>query len=194
MKSWCPFLPKRATTLSVDLDFADPCTTVVVRMDAMSSVLKKARINEANGDTVSSAMPASPTLWDEELDHSARLVLLRESMVKHNVSAYLVETQDAHQSEYVADHDKRREWLTGFTGSAGTALVTATKALMWTDGRYFLQVWLRVVVYVCCVLSPIIHWYVLLLLLLDIILPLTTILTVVFYTCLLGQERHHVLL
>ncbi|CAN0534476.1 unnamed protein product, partial [Scytosiphon promiscuus] len=60
-------------------------------------------------------------------------------MRQHEVSAYLVETQDAHQSEYVADHDKRREWLTGFTGSAGTALVTLTSALMWTDGRYSLQ-------------------------------------------------------
>ena len=58
-----------------------------------------------------------------------------------------METQDAHQSEYVADHDKRREWLTGFTGSAGTALVTSSKALMWTDGRYFLQV--------CCLLCVI---------------------------------------
>ena len=61
-------------------------------------------------------------------------------MRDRGLSAYLVETQDAHQSEYVADHDKRREWLTGFTGSAGTALVTSSKALMWTDGRYFLQV------------------------------------------------------
>lgn len=69
-----------------------------------------------------------------------KLRLLREVMSKRGVSAYLVETQDAHQSEYVADHDKRREWLTDFTGSAGTALVTSTKALMWTDGRYFLQV------------------------------------------------------
>ncbi|CAM9209508.1 unnamed protein product, partial [Hapterophycus canaliculatus] len=68
-----------------------------------------------------------------------KLRLLREVMSEQGVSAYLVETQDAHQSEYVADHDKRREWLTGFTGSAGTALVTSTKALMWTDGRYFLQ-------------------------------------------------------
>lgn len=61
-------------------------------------------------------------------------------MQKKSVSAYLVETQDAHQSEYVSEHDKRRAWLTGFNGSAGTALVTATEALLWTDGRYFLQV------------------------------------------------------
>ncbi len=43
------------------------------------------------------------------------------------------------QSEYLADCDKRREFICGFTGSAGTAVVTADKALLWTDGRYFLQ-------------------------------------------------------
>lgn len=99
----------------------------------MPSAQKKARIEgESNGET-GAASPASAAA-------STRLRLLREIMQQRGVSAYLVETQDAHQSEYVADHDKRREWLTGFTGSAGTALVTASKALMWTDGRYFLQV------------------------------------------------------
>ncbi len=43
------------------------------------------------------------------------------------------------QSEYIADCDKRREFISGFTGSAGTAVVTADHALLWTDGRYFLQ-------------------------------------------------------
>lgn len=127
------------------LSLANPAT-VPIRMDTMSSVakfvVKKARLNAENGEADSPAIPFSSTLLDGELDYSTRLVLLREHIVKNSVSAFLVETQDAHQSEYVADHDKRREWLTGFTGSAGTALVTATKALMWTDGRYFLQVWL----------------------------------------------------
>lgn len=97
----------------------------------MSSVPKKARIacNSGGEGEVASVTSAA-----------ARLRLLREVMHGRDISAYLVETQDAHNSEYVADHDKRRAWLTGFTGSAGTALVTASKALMWTDGRYFLQV------------------------------------------------------
>ncbi|CAH0520582.1 unnamed protein product [Peronospora belbahrii] len=56
-----------------------------------------------------------------------------------SLQAFLVETADAHQSEYVGNAHKRREFLTGFTGSNGTALVTIEKALMWTDGRYFLQ-------------------------------------------------------
>ncbi|OWZ17780.1 Xaa-Pro aminopeptidase [Phytophthora megakarya] len=55
------------------------------------------------------------------------------------LQAFLVDTADAHQSEYVGDAHKRREFLTGFTGSNGTALVTSEQALMWTDGRYFLQ-------------------------------------------------------
>ncbi|POM59224.1 Xaa-Pro aminopeptidase [Phytophthora palmivora] len=55
------------------------------------------------------------------------------------LQAFLVDTADAHQSEYVGDAHKRREFLTDFTGSNGTALVTPEQALMWTDGRYFLQ-------------------------------------------------------
>ncbi|KAG7381943.1 Xaa-Pro aminopeptidase 2 [Phytophthora pseudosyringae] len=55
------------------------------------------------------------------------------------LQAFLVDTADAHQSEYVGAAHKRREFLTGFTGSSGTALVTPDRALMWTDGRYFLQ-------------------------------------------------------
>lgn len=98
----------------------------------MSSVKKKARIaSDSNGESGSASAASAPA--------SPPLRLLREAMQERGLSAYLVETQDAHQSEYVADHDKRREWLTGFTGSAGTALVTSSKALMWTDGRYFLQ-------------------------------------------------------
>lgn len=106
--------------------------------DGMSSVLKKQRLDAVNADGIPPAAAMSEPA--EAMEEDSRLALLREKMRQHEVSAYLVETQDAHQSEYVADHDKRREWLTGFTGSAGTALVTLTSALMWTDGRYFLQV------------------------------------------------------
>ena len=55
------------------------------------------------------------------------------------VTAYFVPTADPHNDEYIPDHWKCREWLTGFTGSAGTALVTADEALLWTDSRYWLQ-------------------------------------------------------
>ena len=56
------------------------------------------------------------------------------------LDAYIVPTADAHNSEYVADCDKRRQYISGFTGSAGTAVVTASKAALWTDGRYHTQV------------------------------------------------------
>ncbi|KAF3790670.1 putative Xaa-Pro aminopeptidase P [Nymphaea thermarum] len=55
------------------------------------------------------------------------------------LDALIVPSEDAHQSEYVAAWDKRREFVSGFTGSAGLALVTMNEALLWTDGRYFLQ-------------------------------------------------------
>lgn len=64
---------------------------------------------------------------------------LRELMKENNIDAYIVPTSDPHQSEYVADYYKSRVFLTGFTGSAGTALVTMDKAYLWADGRYFIQ-------------------------------------------------------
>ncbi len=56
------------------------------------------------------------------------------------LSAYIVPSNDAHNSEYLAEHDKRRSFVSGFTGSAGTAIITAKNALLWTDGRYYAQV------------------------------------------------------
>lgn len=55
------------------------------------------------------------------------------------ITAYIVPTADPHNDEYIPDHWKCREWLSGFTGSAGTALVTSDEALLWTDSRYWLQ-------------------------------------------------------
>ncbi len=68
-----------------------------------------------------------------------RLGALRALMEKRGIDAYLVPTDDFHSSEYVGDHFKCREFITGFTGSAGTALVLKDGAFLWTDGRYFLQ-------------------------------------------------------
>lgn len=53
--------------------------------------------------------------------------------------AYIVPSDDSHQSEYIAPRDRRRHFISGFTGSAGTAVITETEALLWTDGRYYLQ-------------------------------------------------------
>lgn len=68
-----------------------------------------------------------------------RLTALRAWMRDENIDAYIVPSSDPHQSEYVADHWKSREWISGFTGSAGTAVVTHDYAGIWTDSRYFLQ-------------------------------------------------------
>ncbi len=70
---------------------------------------------------------------------NARLLKLREEMKKRGIDAYVVPTADFHESEYVGAYFRAREFLTGFTGSAGTAVVTADKAGLWTDGRYFIQ-------------------------------------------------------
>lgn len=64
---------------------------------------------------------------------------LRKRMAEHGLDAYVVPNTDPHHSEYVAEHWRCRRWLTGFTGSAGTAAFLADKAGLWTDGRYFIQ-------------------------------------------------------
>lgn len=76
-----------------------------------------------------------------EKGHSMReqIVVLREKMREAGVAACLIPTSDFHGSEYVGDYFKCREYLSGFTGSAGTLVVTQDEAGLWTDGRYFLQ-------------------------------------------------------
>ncbi len=69
----------------------------------------------------------------------ARLAALRACMQKEDVAIYLIFTSDFYQSEYIDAHFKFREYLSGFTGSAGTLLVERDKAILWTDGRYVLQ-------------------------------------------------------
>jgi len=81
----------------------------------------------------------APVANASALDTSQRLAQLRDIMKQHSIDAYIVPSEDAHQSEYIADCDKRRAWISGFTGSAGVAVVTQAEACMWTDGRYFLQ-------------------------------------------------------
>ena len=68
-----------------------------------------------------------------------RLAALRKEMAKRNISIYVVPTADFHESEYVGEYFKARKFITGFTGSAGTAVITMEEAGLWTDGRYFVQ-------------------------------------------------------
>lgn len=68
-----------------------------------------------------------------------RLNALREEMAKRGIAMYIVPTADFHESEYVGEYFKARKFITGFTGSAGIAIVTMDEAGLWTDGRYFVQ-------------------------------------------------------
>ncbi|XP_072361482.1 xaa-Pro aminopeptidase 2 [Scyliorhinus torazame] len=76
-----------------------------------------------------------PTITDTSL----RLSELRALMVSQNISVYVIPATDPHLTEYIAPRDARRAWITGFTGSAGTAVVSSTKSALWTDSRYWVQ-------------------------------------------------------
>ncbi|MCA8930514.1 MAG: aminopeptidase P family N-terminal domain-containing protein, partial [Alphaproteobacteria bacterium] len=76
----------------------------------------------------------------DALNGRNRVVLLRRAMEKADIDAYLVPRADEHQGEYVPECAERLKWLTGFSGSAGTALVLADAAHIFVDGRYTLQV------------------------------------------------------
>ncbi|KAF9227076.1 Creatinase/aminopeptidase [Gyrodon lividus] len=73
------------------------------------------------------------------VDTTDRLEQIRKLMLKDGLDYYVIPSEDAHQSEYVAASDKRREWISGFTGSAGQAIVSKTAAYLVTDSRYWLQ-------------------------------------------------------
>lgn len=69
---------------------------------------------------------------------AGRLAALRDVLRREHLAAYIIPSSDPHASEYVADHWKCREWISGFDGSAGTVVVTMTAAALWTDSRYFI--------------------------------------------------------
>lgn len=80
-----------------------------------------------------------PRLPVTAVNTTMRLAALRQQMEKWNLSAYIIPDTDAHMSEYIGKHDERQAWISGFTGSAGTAVVTKKKATVWTDSRYWTQ-------------------------------------------------------
>lgn len=73
------------------------------------------------------------------MEISQRIKAFQSLLQKHQLDAFIIPSNDPHQSEYVAPHWKSREWLSNFTGSAGTLIITPTEAGLWTDSRYFLQ-------------------------------------------------------
>jgi Xaa-Pro aminopeptidase len=82
----------------------------------------------------------SATMTTHHMTAAERLGALRTALARQNLSGFVIPLTDEHMSEYVGDYAKRLAWLTGFTGSAGSAVVTRDKAAMFTDGRYTLQV------------------------------------------------------
>ncbi|OXA57386.1 xaa-Pro aminopeptidase 1 [Folsomia candida] len=81
-------------------------------------------------------MPAKNTT---ELLKQLRSLMRNVDVVKEPLEAYIIVSQDAHSSEYIADCDNRRAFISGFDGSAGTAVITQSQAVLYTDGRYYLQ-------------------------------------------------------
>ncbi|KAI8274074.1 putative Xaa-Pro aminopeptidase P [Colletotrichum sp. SAR11_57] len=75
----------------------------------------------------------------EQIDTTGRLSTLRELMKERNIDVYVIPSEDSHSSEYIAGCDARREFISGFSGSAGCAVVTLDRAALATDGRYFNQ-------------------------------------------------------
>ncbi len=71
--------------------------------------------------------------------HIERLSLLRAAMIDKNIDFYVIPTADPHLGEYVPDHWRIINWLTGFTGSSATVVITSSFAGLWTDSRYFIQ-------------------------------------------------------
>lgn len=98
--------------------------------DAAAAVPSRAR-------RTATTAPCQPS--STAVDTAERLAKLRQLMRQSGVAAYIIPSDDEHGSEYTANADHRREWITGFTGSAGDAVVTMTEALLWTDSRYWVQ-------------------------------------------------------
>ncbi|KAG9316900.1 putative creatinase/aminopeptidase [Chiua virens] len=97
--------------------------------------------NDSSSTLVGSALERKLEMGSikERVDTSDRLDQIRKLMMKDGLDYYVIPTEDPHQSEYVAISDKRREWISGFTGSAGQAIVSKTAAYLVTDSRYWLQ-------------------------------------------------------
>ncbi|KAL4631607.1 xaa-Pro aminopeptidase 2 [Arapaima gigas] len=96
-------------------------------------------LREGNGRSGRNCTAHPPYLPPTAVNTTAQLVALRREMTARDIHAYIIPGTDAHLSEYIAPRDARRAWMTGFTGSAGTAVVTQTRAVLWTDSRYWEQ-------------------------------------------------------
>ncbi|XP_057705363.1 xaa-Pro aminopeptidase 2 isoform X1 [Corythoichthys intestinalis] len=111
-------------------------SSLVLLLVALTGNVSSTALFEATERNCSLSPPYLPST---AVNSSLQLRDLRERMLSSNVSAYIIPGTDAHLSEYIAPRDARLAFMTGFTGSAGTAIVTPSKAALWTDSRYWVQ-------------------------------------------------------
>jgi len=95
----------------------------------------RVHMNGVRGLSVSARVGTTGVKQDQDVT----LASFRQKLEKEALDAYIIPTSDPHQSEYPPNCFARREFISGFTGSAGTAVITSSSACLWTDGRYFLQ-------------------------------------------------------
>ncbi|KAJ4923154.1 hypothetical protein JOQ06_016494, partial [Pogonophryne albipinna] len=122
--------------LQQDKDQGVDCDFELHVNSQVDTVLLQAHKINTTSQKSDSAM--SPKITGELL-RQLRQAMKNSKYFSGPIQAYIVPSGDAHQSEYIAPSDCRREFICGFNGSAGTAIVTEQHAAMWTDGRYFLQ-------------------------------------------------------
>jgi len=118
--------------ISTVLEEGSPCVDIETPIAPTSSRMRR-QINERL-----SCQPGDP-IPPTRVDTGERLKALRRKMSEHSVDAYFMGSRDSHLSEKTSPADHRLQWVTGFSGSNGLAVVTQEKAAMWSDGRYLLQ-------------------------------------------------------
>nr|XP_015207002.1 PREDICTED: xaa-Pro aminopeptidase 2 [Lepisosteus oculatus] len=119
-----------------------PCFGILFLAFALGGLLQDAGGAAQPGVGQTSARNCSatpPYLPPTAVNTSLRLQALRKEMEPLNIRAYIIPATDAHLSEYIAERDAGHTWISGFSGSAGTAVVTQGKAVLWTDSRYWTQ-------------------------------------------------------
>ncbi|XP_060590644.1 xaa-Pro aminopeptidase 2-like [Ruditapes philippinarum] len=111
--------------------------TAIVNVQGGLSRLKRetADLTPGNWDSCKPGAEAPPT----RVNTADRVTQLRNYFATQGIQGYLIPNEDAHQSEYPSQYDKRRGYISGFQGSAGFAVITIDKQALWTDGRYFLE-------------------------------------------------------
>ncbi|XP_039621994.1 xaa-Pro aminopeptidase 2 [Polypterus senegalus] len=96
-------------------------------------------LKDVRDESIRNCTVQPPYLPPTVVHTTQRLMALRQQMTIYNISAYIIPSNDAHLSEYIAKRDGRQEMISGFSGSAGTAVVTSNRAMLWTDSRYWVQ-------------------------------------------------------